>query len=167
MRIQVVVASSHGATRGIAEVIADQLRLRGAEVRLEDAETAASPGDADAVVLGSAVHAGHWLEPARHWLMTHAAQLHSRPVWLFSSGPLGDHLERPSGVNVGQLLEQSGAREHRDFPGALHRADLGRMERMVVKVVHAPEGDFRDEAAERAWADDIARALGIVIVADA
>jgi hypothetical protein len=43
-----------------------------------------------AVVLGSAVYAGHWLKPARELVERHAGDLADRPVWLFSSGPVGD-----------------------------------------------------------------------------
>jgi len=44
----------------------------------------------DAVVLGSAVYAGHWLKPARELVDRSRDALAARPVWLFSSGPIGD-----------------------------------------------------------------------------
>jgi menaquinone-dependent protoporphyrinogen oxidase len=44
----------------------------------------------DAVVLGSAVYAGHRLKPARKLVDRCGAALAARPVWLFSSGPVGD-----------------------------------------------------------------------------
>ena len=44
----------------------------------------------DAVVLGSAVYAGHWLKPARGLVERSRDALAARPVWLFSSGPIGD-----------------------------------------------------------------------------
>jgi menaquinone-dependent protoporphyrinogen IX oxidase len=44
----------------------------------------------DAVVLGSAVYAGHWLKPAREPVGRLGTFLADRPVWLFSSGPVGD-----------------------------------------------------------------------------
>jgi menaquinone-dependent protoporphyrinogen oxidase len=47
------------------------------------------------------------------------------------------------------------------FFGALDRSKLGFGERMMVKAVKAPEGDFRDWAGIRSWADDIARELGV------
>ena len=42
------------------------------------------------MVLGSAVYAGRWLEPAREYAATHAGGLRTRPTWLFSSGPIGE-----------------------------------------------------------------------------
>jgi menaquinone-dependent protoporphyrinogen oxidase len=38
-------------------------------------------------------------------------------------------------------------------------AELGFMERLAVRAVHAPAGDYRDWEAIRAWADRIAREL--------
>ena len=47
----------------------------------------------DAVIIGSAVYTGHWLAPAKDLVYRYLDVLASRPVWLFSSGPVGD----PSG----------------------------------------------------------------------
>ena len=44
----------------------------------------------DAVVLGSAVYAGHWLQDAKDLAERVAAQRPRPLVWLFSSGPIGD-----------------------------------------------------------------------------
>ncbi len=33
---------------------------------------------------------GHWLKPAKQFVERHAAALDKRPVWLFSSGPIGE-----------------------------------------------------------------------------
>ena len=49
--------------------------------------------DYDAVILGSAVYAGHWLEPAADFVRRHESQLRERPVFVFSSGPLGEPLK--------------------------------------------------------------------------
>ena len=44
----------------------------------------------DAAVLGSGVYLGHWLESACLLVDSHAEALSRIPVWLFSSGPIGD-----------------------------------------------------------------------------
>lgn len=165
MSILLVHASKHGSTVGIAQTVASRLIERGQQVTIFDAESAdrlddAALADCDAVVLGSALYAGHWLKPARRFVDHHRSLLEDRPVWLFSSGPLGD--EPPPDdepVQVKRIEDEVGARDHRTFPGALDPDDLSRAERAVVKVVHAPSGDFRDVDAARAWADEIADAL--------
>jgi menaquinone-dependent protoporphyrinogen oxidase len=160
MRILVTAASRHGSTREIAAAIAEALVQRGHEAEACPIEGAAPEGY-DAVVLGSAVYTGRWLKPARAFAERHAAELAARPVWLFSSGPLGppEHLV-PEGeaVDVAALMETTRARGRRVFAGRLHKPDLGFGERAMVAAVHAPEGDFRDWAAIDAWAGEIASA---------
>ena len=147
MHILVVHASKHGSTVGIAQTVAGRLVERGAEVTIF-------------VVLGSAVYAGHWLKPARRFVDRHLTLLQERPVWLFSSGPLGDQPPpEDEPVEVQRIERMLEPRDHRTFPGALDRDELSRGERAMVKLVHAPYGDFRDEDAARSWADEIADAL--------
>ena len=161
--VLIVVESRHGATREISGVLAQRLVTRGASV------TVAAPEDcdeivADAVVVGSGVYYGKWLKSARRFLESHAEQLSKVPVWLFSSGPLGDeHVpdldEVDAGIEpdvVAHLTEVSNARAHHVFPGRLDRDDLGPFEKLVATSVHAPEGDFRDWQDVERWADEIA-----------
>jgi menaquinone-dependent protoporphyrinogen oxidase len=83
-----------------------------------------------------------------------------RPVWLFSSGPIGDPPkpdEQP--VDIGAVVVATHAREHRLFSGALSRDRLGFPERAMAAALRAPYGDFRDWDAIDAWSHDIANAL--------
>jgi menaquinone-dependent protoporphyrinogen oxidase len=114
----------------------------------------------DAFVLGSAVYMGHWLEAARDLVHRNAETLSGRPVWLFSSGPIGDPPkpdEQP--VDVGEAIATTRAREHRLFAGKLDRHRLGFAERAMVLALRAPEGDFRDWVTIETWAARIADAL--------
>jgi menaquinone-dependent protoporphyrinogen oxidase len=158
MRVLVAVATRHGATYELAGEIARALALRGLEVVTQRVEDADLRG-ADAVVLGSAVYMGRWLAPARHFAEAHASELSELPTWLFSSGPLGNP-PSPGDLDLHELAQLVGAREHRVFSGKLDRDALGVGERVVARVVHAPYGDFRDREQVRAWADQIATALG-------
>jgi menaquinone-dependent protoporphyrinogen oxidase len=89
VRVLVTAASRHGATHEIAEAIARGLVQRGVEAEALPTEELESLEGYDALVVGSAVYVGRWLEPARDLVEANAAALASRPVWLFSSGPLG------------------------------------------------------------------------------
>lgn len=161
MRVLVVVASRHGATREIGEALARGLREHGVEARPVDAADDEAPDGHDAVVLGSAVYMGHWLEPARDYAARHVDALRARRVWLFSSGPLGDPPlpAAEHAVNLGDLPDRVGAVGHRLFPGRVDRGLLGFGERAVMTAVRAKEGDFRDWAAVGEWAGEIAGAL--------
>jgi menaquinone-dependent protoporphyrinogen oxidase len=165
-RVLVVVATKHGATRGIAEAIVRELsdgddgRAMRLAVVLQDAEHAPSPAGFDAVVVGSAVYAGRWRESARDWVGAHAAALRERPVWLFSSGPIGSPPFPPDEPHdVHPLTQLVGARGHQVFAGRLDKELLSFGERAMVTAMRAPLGDFRDWDAVRAWAAQVAGEL--------
>jgi menaquinone-dependent protoporphyrinogen oxidase len=110
-------------------------------------------------VLGSAVYVGRWLDAARELVEGSAEALASRPVWLFSSGPLGppDAL-KPEGdpVDAAAIVETTRAIDHRVFAGRLDRGLLSLGEKALVVAVRAPQGDFRDWDAIDAFAAAIA-----------
>jgi menaquinone-dependent protoporphyrinogen oxidase len=161
MQVLVAYASKHGSTEGIARAIGERLTELGHGAETISVENALDLGGVDAVVLGSAVYAGSWMKGAVEFAERFAEGLSQLPVWLFSSGPLGtevkDDEEQPR--QLAELTETVRPRDHRMFFGALDRDGLGFAERMIVKAVKAPEGDFRDWDAIRTWADDIAAEL--------
>jgi menaquinone-dependent protoporphyrinogen oxidase len=165
-RILVVVASRHGATDEIGRALARDLaaspdgRRAGLTAVAVAARQQPDPLPFDGVVLGSAVYAGSWLEAARDFAARHAAALRDRPVWLFSSGPIGAPPFPPDlPYDVSAVTEITGARGHRVFPGRLDPDRLTFGERAMVRAMRAPVGDFRDWAAVTAWADEIAAAV--------
>jgi menaquinone-dependent protoporphyrinogen oxidase len=157
--VLVSAASRHGATLEIAQAIGEELNRCGLGAEVVPAESVDTLDRYDAVVLGSAVYFGHWLEPALELVKKHAAWLAGHPVWMFSSGPLGppDNL-LPEGdpADVAALVEQTGALAHRVFAGKLDRSQLKLREKAIVSALHAPEGDFRDWSAVTAFATEIA-----------
>lgn len=163
MNILVTAASKHGATDEIAQAMADVLLRAGLTVDLLPPDEVDTIEPYDAVIIGSGIYAGRWLEPARSVTERHHAQLKARPLWLFSSGPIGEPLaptEEPA--DGARLLRELDAREHRVFAGRLNNSDLSWVERTITGMLRAPSGDFRDWPAIRAWADHIARELARV-----
>jgi menaquinone-dependent protoporphyrinogen oxidase len=162
MRVLVAVASKYGATDEIAGAIGRELVRRGLETEVRRIDDVVDVTPYRAFVVGSAVYAGHWLGSARDFVEERAAELASRPTWLFSSGPIGDP-PRPSegeAVHVEPLIIATRANEHRVFAGKLDKRRLSFPERAVVFAFRAAEGDFRDWDAIDAWAGEIADALG-------
>lgn len=160
MKVMVLAASRHGATREIGEAIGTRLRERGHEVDVTDTAGATSTVGYEAFVLGSAVYAGSWMKEARRFVAAHAAALSAQPVWLFSSGPLDDPAaEVLSEARLHVLTSMTRALDHHAFSGRLDPRALTRGERLVAKVVHAPAGDFRDWDDIARWSDAIADGL--------
>ncbi|WP_206340227.1 flavodoxin domain-containing protein [Blastococcus litoris] len=165
-QVLVVVASRHGATAEIGVEVARAIadcgagRAGGLIAVALPAEQRPDPTAFDAVVLGSAVYAGRWLEPAREYAAQRAAALRARPTWLFSSGPIGEPPFPPDEPHdVAPLAQLTGARGHAVFPGRLDKARLSFGERAMATAMRAPVGDFRDWVAVRAWAEEVAGAL--------
>jgi menaquinone-dependent protoporphyrinogen oxidase len=165
-RVLVVVASRHGSTREIAAALTRWLpegpdgRTAGLSAVLAPVDAAPDPSPFDAVVLGSAVYAGRWMDAAREYATAHAPALRSRPVWLFSSGPIGPP-PRPDDVphDVPPLVGLLAARGHRVFAGRLDPEVLSVGERAMTRAMRAPVGDFREWDAVRGWADELAAAI--------
>ena len=161
MKILVTAASKHGSTDEIAKAIGEELRRAGHTVDVIDVKEKPTPEAYDAAVVGSAIYVGNWMGDARDFVSEHQVALAKMPVWLFSSGPLGAEDPQPSGdpQQIDELIAQSKARGHQIFVGSLHKEKLGIAEKLVVKAVKAPYGDFRDWDAIRAWAREINAAL--------
>jgi menaquinone-dependent protoporphyrinogen oxidase len=126
MKILVTTASKHGATAQIGTAIADHLTSAGHEADVREPDAVRDLDGIDAVVLGSAVYAGHWLKSARGFVTRLSPELARRPVWLFSSGPVGDP-PKPAedAVDVAAAVADTGAREHRVFAGRVDKDQLG------------------------------------------
>ncbi len=161
MNVIVMVGSKHGSTRSIAETVGDVLRHHGLDVSIVDAGAGDVSLDSyDAAVIGGAVYVGRWVKDAQTFLEANRESLRRMPLWLFSSGPLGDGSQRPDDLaGVRAFAADVQARDHRVFAGKLDKADLSLAERAAVRLVHAPYGDARDWAEIRSWAETIAADL--------
>ncbi|MGH4023693.1 MAG: flavodoxin domain-containing protein [Pseudonocardiaceae bacterium] len=172
MTVLVAYASKHGATRAIAERIAATLTGAGRPAEARPVERAGDLAGYDAFVIGSAAYYGHWRKAATKFVRTHTALLAKRPVWLFSSGPLGTEATDEQGNDlreaavpkeISELRQAVGAREHRVFFGALAPNVLSWPQRLLRRLPAGrallPEGDFRDWADIDAWARAIAHEL--------
>ncbi len=175
MTVLVAYASRHGATEGIAERIAARLRLDGLAVEAVPAATVRDASAYDAFVVGSAAYMFHWLTDAVRFVKRNRATLAARPVWIFSSGPLGtervdakgrDALLASEPKEFAQFRAMLQPRGEQVFFGAFDLAGppVGLAERFTRMMPAArdalPVGDFRDWAAIDAWADAIAQQLG-------
>ena len=186
-RALVIHASRHGGTAGIATRIGDILRSEDVDAVVAPAADAPDPSGFDACVIGGGVYMGSWVKEGVEYLERHASTLASRPVWLFSSGPLpGSVAEKKDRVAADPIEDALGPadgpgsggrkkieglsalihpRDHRVFLGAFDPKDPPRsMAERFVRMMPAsksilPAGDFREWGAIETWAGDIAAEL--------
>jgi menaquinone-dependent protoporphyrinogen oxidase len=160
MRVLVVWESKHGATADVALAIGEVLRERGLRVDLFEAASAPEGMDFDAYVIGSAVYAGRWMKRVKQYVHDNRQCLLAHPVWLFSSGPVGDPAKpQDPPADLAELFADTAPRDHMIFAGKLDRAKLSFAERAIATALRAQFGDFRDWEAIRAWAGQIADVL--------
>ncbi|MCZ4517938.1 flavodoxin domain-containing protein [Rhodococcus ruber] len=164
MRVLIATASRHGSTRELGQWLGSSLTAKladtdlSATVDVRDAADVDSIAEYDAVVLGSGVYMGRWLGDARSLVAREQAELETRPVWLFSSGPIGAGLQPKT---RSKWSEASWAIEHKIFGGKLDRSTLSRFERVVVRMIEAGDGDDRSRAEVDEWAGTICAALAV------
>lgn len=167
MNVQVLVAfgTKYGATKEIADKIGDVLREAGLRVDVLPADRVSDLTPYNAVVLGSAVYVGKWRKEAATFLEANEKELADRPVWLFSSGPSGegDPVELTKGWRFPEdqqpVADRIQPRDIAIFHGVLDTKKLSLPERLIIKGIKAPVGDFRDWEAITSWAAAIADAL--------
>jgi menaquinone-dependent protoporphyrinogen oxidase len=175
MHVLVAYASRHGATQGIAERVAHTLRATGLEAEAIPAAEIKDAAGYDAYVVGSAAYMHHWMKEATAFVHRNRSVLAGKPVWLFSSGPIGTDAVNEKGVDqkvasvpteAAELTAAVGAREFRVFFGAYERdrKPIGLAERFAARLPaswmdEVPYGDFRDWPEIEGWASDVAREL--------
>lgn len=161
MKVLVTVASRHGATKQIGELIAQELTAAGLEVTQQAPEDVQDLADYQAVVLGSAVYLTKWLPNAHDFVKRFTSQLRHLPLWAFSVGLSGvprDQVQDPS--RVGPVLLTIEPNDYITFAGRLDPSQLSLRERTVARLGGAVEGDYVDPDKVRAWAKKIAAELG-------
>jgi menaquinone-dependent protoporphyrinogen oxidase len=158
MKVLVAYESKHGSTKAIAERIATTLSAHDLDAVARPIHESAGFAGYDAYVIGSAVYYGGWMKEAVEFVREHEFWLVDKPVWLFSSGPIGTSLPADP-REMSSLRETTQPRDHHVFYGALDRDELSIGERLIVGALKAPDGDFRDWNEIEHWADGIAQQL--------
>lgn len=165
-RVLVVYATKTGSTEGIADQIGQTLRSLGAEVDVVSADEKPDGSGYDAFVVGSGVRAGLWHASAKQWLVGHADLLQSKRVALFTVGlTMATNPEKADVVRgyTDLLLSETGIRPV-DIGLFAGMNEIGRFslpERLVMRAMKAPSGDFRDMRAVERWTIAVAPLLGV------
>ena len=164
-RVLVAYATKYGATAGIAEKIGQVILQAGLQADVLPTMRVSDITVYKAIVLGSAVYVGQWRKEAVAFLENNEKFMSKLPVWFFSSGPTGegDPVQLMQGWRFPEAQQPIADRiQPRDiafFLGVLDMKKLSLAEKMLIKGLKAPVGDFRDWDAIASWATAIADAL--------
>lgn len=162
-RLLIAYASRYGSTAEVAQGIARTLRADRLAVDICAAAHVARVDGYDAVIVGSAVRFGAWLDDALDFLRRGRAGLAARPVAFFTL-----HMQQASRSAAGRAQVAAYTQAARTlvpprsegfFLGALLPSKLSFIDRMAVKMVGAPLQDLRDWPAIEAWARSLPPAL--------
>ena len=162
--VLVAYATKKGSTQEVAESVAGVLRERGLEVEVREAGDVRDLKGYAGVVIGGALYMGHWHRAAQRLLSHHRKEFATLPVAVFAMGPLGtepSEFESARG-QLDRALERAPEVEPvavAIFGGVVDPAKLH------FPFNRMPASDTRDPAAIRAWALDVAAALGAAATA--
>jgi len=158
-RILVTYATRAGSTVEVAAAIGEILGERGFVVDLKPINTKPAVDGYDAVLIGSAIRYAQWLPEAVEFVKTNQQALNRVPVALFTVHiqNLGDDEQscanRQAYLNaVRPLLHPV---DEIFFPGKIDPEWQSLLARLLIRIVKAPVGDFRDWTKIRGWAQTV------------
>ena len=165
-RVLVVFGTGTGCTEGVAGRIGNALRAQGLKVDVVPAKGAPEPADYDAVIVGSGVRAGNWHAPVKEWIAANAATLRDKPVAFYTAClTLASDPAKTDEVRAYTkvLEEETGVvpKHVGLFAGWNEPTKFSFIERTIMKLMKAPQGDFRDWPAIDEWAASAVDALGL------
>lgn len=154
-------ATRHGSTHRIATTVCGILRDAGIDADCRSAAEVESVAPYGAVIVGSAMYMDTWQQDAVRLLRRHLDDLTSRPLWLFSGGPLTDPPateaplpSRPEDLE--DLAVAAGARGHVVFGGRhAEPAPTGDAAAASEGEAATHATDFRDWDVITEWAQSM------------
>jgi menaquinone-dependent protoporphyrinogen oxidase len=162
-RILVTYASKAGSTKEVAERIAKYLADKNLVVDLQPVSSVTGIDSYQSIVLGSAIRAGNLLPEVKAFIMKNQDRLAQKHFSIFIVClTLKDETEENC-KTVSAYLEPVRAQVKPDkeglFAGTMNINKLGFLERMLIKAMKAPEGDYRNWEAIDAWAEELSQEM--------
>jgi menaquinone-dependent protoporphyrinogen oxidase len=167
-RVLVAYATRAGSAGEVATTIAETLRQAGQAAEVRPARDVTDLCPYQAVIVGSAIYMGQWMPDAVKFVRRHRQTLSQKPVAYYAVcltlkddteenrctvaaylDPVRTEVPEVKPVDVGL------------FAGRLDYGKLSFLYRTIIKKMGAPEGDYRDEEAIRAWAASLPPKLAL------
>lgn len=155
-RVLVVYGTKSGCTEGVAERIGRMCAARNLAVDVVPAESAGSPADYAAVIVGSGIRMGHWHGAARDWVAANANVLKSKPLALYTvcMTLVGDPGKTDTvRAYTDPIIAETGVRpvDVGLFKGRNTGEGFSLAEQWLLAAMSMPKGDFREWSVIDAW----------------
>jgi menaquinone-dependent protoporphyrinogen oxidase len=158
-QVLITYATRAGSTVGVADAIGAELRRRGLEVDIQPVTANSTVDEYEAVIIGSAIRMANWLPEMIEFIRVHQQALRSRPVALFTVHILNTGADETSrAARLGYLNAVRPFLNPVDevfFKGRIDLKTLSFLDRLMVKMVKSPIGDFRDWDGIRTWSSAV------------
>jgi menaquinone-dependent protoporphyrinogen oxidase len=162
-KVLVAYASKAGSTAEVAGAIGKRLADTGLAVDVRRARNVRSVDGYAAVIVGSAIRAGHWLSEAVSFVKTHKEALATRKTAFFTMcmtlrQDTPEHREKVAAYlkPVRDILEPD---KIEFFAGKMDYGKLALAPRLIVRGMKVAEGDFRNWDAISSWARGVANQI--------
>ena len=163
-RILVAYATRAGSTAEVAQTIAKALSAAGAAVDVCPVKEVGDLSPYRAVVLGSPIRMGRWLPEAFAFLKAHQAELSRVPVAYFVTCVTLTSNTVENRRTVDAYLDPARAILRPAsvglFAGALDGSKMSFLDRLMIKAIKTPEGDFRKWDEIHLWGESLQTILG-------
>ncbi|HHY89113.1 MAG TPA: flavodoxin [Chloroflexi bacterium] len=161
--VLITYATKAGSTAEVADVIGQTLAARGFQVDVRPVRDNPSLDGYQAVIVGSPIRMGNWLDEAVEFVRANQARMSGMPAALFTV-----HLENLANDENSRAARQAYTAPLREllpgaseafFAGNMDPAKLPLIERLLVRAMASqtglPVGDQRDWEQIRAWANEV------------
>jgi menaquinone-dependent protoporphyrinogen oxidase len=161
VNILIAYASKYGATKEIAERMAQVLRRDDLAVDVKEAERVSSLQPFGAIIVGSGIYFSNWLPEANELLESFQDELAAKSVWLFSSGLTikGEPQGWLFPETLQPLIKKIKPKDIALFGGKVAAEQLSLDDWLVNPSLRIEAGDYRNWAEIEAWANGITHHL--------
>ncbi|WP_421908235.1 flavodoxin domain-containing protein [Methanolacinia petrolearia] len=154
-KILVSYATRYGSTKGVAEIIGDQLSELGYDVMISGLMEKINLSDIDAVFIGSPLHLGKWLPEAREFVQSRKSKLNRVPVIAFTTGITiaepNEHNLLKAKFAIDEISQYIIPFESGFFAGRISRDLLNESDLQLVKMAKIQDGNYIDPEKIKDW----------------
>lgn len=162
-KLLIAYGTKYGSTAEIAEQIAERLNSTGHPAEVKAVGEVADLSGYRGVILGAPIYMGNWRGLVIDFLRRHREALANLPVAYFAVGMMPKANPEQGRKDLVAVLSRACKAapgvEPVDtalFTGVLDKSKMNFLHRIIMNVMHAEEGDFRNPAEIESWADRVA-----------